>query len=64
MAEQRGGSAAGSEQDEFGRGGIGDARLSGERRRQVLLHLVQKREFVLAAIEKAGQRGFTGKYVA
>jgi hypothetical protein len=60
MAEQRSGSAACSKQDELGRGGVGDAGLSGKRRRQVLLHLVQKREFVLTAIEKAGQRGFTG----
>jgi hypothetical protein len=64
MAEQRSGSAARSKQDELGWGGVGDARLSGERRRQALLHLVQKREFALAAIEKAGQRGFSGKYVA
>jgi hypothetical protein len=27
------------------------------------LHLVQKREFAPAAVEKAGQRSFTGKYV-
>jgi hypothetical protein len=64
VTEQRSGSAARSEQDELGRGGVGDARLSGERRRQALLHLVQEREFAPAAIEKAGQRGFTGKYLA
>jgi len=63
MAEQGSGSAARSKQDEFGRGGVGDARLSGERRRQALVHLVEQRELAPAAIEKAGQRGFTRKYV-
>jgi hypothetical protein len=63
MAEQRSGSAACGRKDKVGQGGVGDARLCGERRRQALLHLVQEREFAPAAIEKAGQCGFTGKYV-
>ena len=64
VAEQRGGGAAGGKQDQLGRRSVGNARLSRERRWQGLLQVMQKRKFVLAAIEKAGQRGFTGKYLA